>query len=58
MKTTETATAGKPLTNWAGNLQYSTGTVHHPETMAEVQEVVALQSRNPLEHLRLGIQQG
>lgn len=29
-----------PLKNWAGNLTYSTGNVHEPKTLAEVQEVV------------------
>lgn len=28
------------LKNWAGNLEYSTGNVHYPKTVAEVQEVV------------------
>lgn len=30
----------EPLRNWAGNLRYSTNTVHHPTTIAEVQETV------------------
>jgi alditol oxidase len=28
------------LKNWAGNLEYSTGNVHYPKTVAELQEVV------------------
>ena len=28
------------LSNWAGNLAYSTGNVHYPKTVAEVQEAV------------------
>lgn len=28
------------LKNWAGNLEYSTGNVHYPKTVGEVQEVV------------------
>ena len=28
------------LKNWAGNLEYSTGNVHYPKTVSEVQEVV------------------
>lgn len=28
------------LKNWAGNLEYSTGNVHYPKTVEEVQEVV------------------
>jgi xylitol oxidase len=31
---------GTPLTNWAGNLEYSTGNVHYPITVEQVQEVV------------------
>lgn len=31
---------GKKLSNWAGNLEYSTGNVHYPKTVEEVQEVV------------------
>jgi xylitol oxidase len=34
------AVAGKPLSNWAGNLEYSTANVHYPKTIEEVQEVV------------------
>lgn len=30
----------EPLRNWAGNLEYSTGNVHSPKTVAEVQEIV------------------
>ena len=30
----------EPLKNWAGNLEYSTGNVHYPKTLEEVQEVV------------------
>jgi xylitol oxidase len=29
-----------PLKNWAGNLEYSTGNVHYPKTLEEVQDVV------------------
>jgi xylitol oxidase len=29
------------LTNWAGNCTYSAGAVHHPSSVAEVQELVA-----------------
>ncbi len=29
-----------PLKNWAGNLEYSTGNVHYPKTVEEVQAVV------------------
>jgi xylitol oxidase len=29
-----------PLKNWAGNVQYSTGKVHYPKTVEEVQAVV------------------
>lgn len=32
--------AGKPLSNWAGNLEYSTTNVHYPKTIEELQEVV------------------
>ena len=28
------------LKNWAGNLEYSTGNVHYPKTVEQVQEVV------------------
>ena len=28
------------LKNWAGNLEYSTGNVHYPTTVAQVQEIV------------------
>ena len=28
------------LTNWAGNLRYSTGNVHYPNTIGEVQDVI------------------
>jgi alditol oxidase len=28
------------MKNWAGNLEYSTGNVHYPKTVAEVQEAV------------------
>lgn len=35
------AQAGEePLKNWAGNLTYSTGNVHYPKTVEQVQEVV------------------
>jgi xylitol oxidase len=30
----------EPLKNWAGNLKYSTGNVHYPKTIEEVQAVV------------------
>ncbi len=30
----------EPLKNWAGNLEYSTGNVHYPKTLEEVQKVV------------------
>lgn len=30
----------QPLTNWAGNLEYSTSNVHYPATVEAVQEVV------------------
>src|SRR5918995_537631 len=33
-------TTGRPLTNWAGNLEYSTGNVHYPKTVEEIQQVV------------------
>ena len=39
-KSKQTAETGKPLSNWAGNLQYSTGNVHYPTTVTEVQEIV------------------
>ena len=32
--------AFKPLTNWAGNLIYSTGNVHYPTSTEQVQEIV------------------
>lgn len=32
--------AAVPLTNWAGNLRYSTGNVHHPRSVEQVQQVV------------------
>ena len=38
-KNTMQTTTG-PLKNWAGNLEYSTGNVHYPKTLEEVQEVV------------------
>ena len=31
----------EPLSNWAGNLQYSTANVHYPRTVEQVQELVA-----------------
>jgi xylitol oxidase len=31
---------GVPLTNWAGNLRYSTGNVHYPTSVEEVQQIV------------------
>lgn len=34
------ATPAGPLSNWAGNLTYSTGNVHYPKTVEEVQELV------------------
>ena len=33
------------LTNWAGNLQFSTGEVHYPETVEQVQDIVRKVSR-------------
>jgi xylitol oxidase len=33
-------TTGERLSNWAGNLRYSTGNVHYPKTISEVQELV------------------
>ncbi|MEO7989146.1 MAG: FAD-binding protein [Chryseolinea sp.] len=30
----------KPLSNWAGNLEYSTSNVHYPKTIEEVQQLV------------------
>ncbi len=33
-------TEGPHLKNWAGNLEYSTGNVHYPKTVGEVQEAV------------------
>ena len=30
----------EPLKNWAGNLEYSTGNVHYPKTLEEVQKIV------------------
>ena len=36
----KTITTGKHLTNWAGNLIYSTDKVHYPNTVEQVQEVV------------------
>jgi len=35
-----TGATKEPLKNWAGNLTYSTGNVHYPKTLEEVQEVV------------------
>jgi xylitol oxidase len=32
--------AAAPLTNWAGNLRYSTGNVHHPTSVEQVQQIV------------------
>jgi xylitol oxidase len=32
--------ARAPLTNWAGNLEYATANVHHPASLAQVQDVV------------------
>lgn len=32
--------SSRKLKNWAGNLSYSTGTIHYPETVGEVQEIV------------------
>lgn len=34
------ATTAGPLSNWAGNLTYSTGNVHYPKTVEEVQELI------------------
>jgi alditol oxidase len=39
-KSNMTNTEKEPLTNWAGNLKYSTGNVHYPKTVEEVQAVV------------------
>ncbi|HEY1871272.1 MAG TPA: hypothetical protein VGG71_09450 [Chitinophagaceae bacterium] len=36
----KSSTMNEHLTNWAGNLTYSTGNVHYPKTVGEVQEVV------------------
>lgn len=33
-------TTGEHLSNWAGNLRYSTGNVHYPKTVGEVQDLV------------------
>jgi xylitol oxidase len=33
-------TTGEHLSNWAGNLTYSTGNVHYPKSVGEVQELV------------------
>ncbi|HMF70414.1 MAG TPA: FAD-binding protein, partial [Flavitalea sp.] len=33
-------TTGEHLSNWAGNLKYSTGNVHYPKSVSEVQELV------------------
>ena len=33
-------TEGPHLKNWAGNLTYSTGNVHYPKTVEQVQAVV------------------
>ena len=34
------ATSNEHLSNWAGNLTYSTGNVHYPKTVEEVQDIV------------------
>jgi xylitol oxidase len=34
------ASTDKPLSNWAGNLRYSTDNVHYPRSVEEVQEIV------------------
>ena len=34
------AIANEHLSNWAGNLTYSTGNVHYPKTVEEVQDIV------------------
>lgn len=39
-KGSQPAAAGTPLTNWAGNLEYSTGNVHYPKTVEQMQEAV------------------
>jgi len=36
----KSATMNEHLTNWAGNLTYSTGNVYYPKTVEEVQKVV------------------
>ena len=38
-------TSKEKLTNWAGNLEYSTDVVFYPETMAEVQQLVKEHSK-------------
>lgn len=39
-KQNTTEIGGEHLKNWAGNLEYSTGNVHYPKTVEEVQEVI------------------
>ena len=34
------AVTAQRLSNWAGNLSYSTANVHYPKTLVEVQELV------------------
>src|SRR5688500_11838137 len=37
---TSCAPGKEHLTNWAGNLQYSTDQVHYPTTVEELQEII------------------
>ncbi len=39
-KLTGCTSASEPLSNWAGNLQYSTSHVYYPETVSQVQDYV------------------
>jgi xylitol oxidase len=39
------ATQSRPLTNWAGNVRYSTDNVDYPESLAAVQELVKKHDR-------------
>lgn len=39
--TKSVTSSNEPLTNWAGNLVYSTGNVHYPKTVEEVQDIVS-----------------
>src|SRR4249920_3972586 len=40
LTTCDPGTNKEHLKNWAGNLEYSTGNVHYPKTVEQVQEVV------------------